>query len=105
MADTTSEAPARMLDHSPESKDNRWLINVEERVGQLSEPDQLDLTTPNDDAFEGVKLTEEQEEAIDEYGSAYDNIETAYDNVNDAHQTLSDAYQTLIEVFGFQPRH
>jgi len=103
--DTTNEAPARMLDHSPESKDNPWLLEVEQRVGQLSEPDQLDITQPNPDAFEGVTLTEEQEEAIEEYENAHGNIETVYDEANDAHVSLVDAYQTLVEAFGFQPRH
>jgi hypothetical protein len=99
------KVPARYLDHSSESKDHLWLRQLERDARQLSDPDEPDLPEPAEASdFEPLILTEEQEDALAEYGDAKDTITNVYDEFQSATDSLKSAYETVVEAFGFKPQ-
>jgi len=104
-ADTTNEAPARFLDHSKESKDHPWLLQLERDARQLFDPDEPDLPEAAEASdFKSLTLTEEQEDALAEYDYAKGEITNAYDVFQSATESLRSAYETVVEAFGYIPQ-
>lgn len=96
----------RQLDHTPESKDNQALRELEQNIQYLSDPDEPEMPNALDASdFQGVTLTEDQENALDEYDGQRDALDSAYNDFQSAVDELRDAYREVIKAFGFIPAH
>ena len=97
----------RQLDHTPESKDNQALRELEQNIQYLSDPDEPETPDTPDSSkdFQGVTLTEEQEEALQEYDDQRDAVDSTYNDFQSAVDELRDAYREVIKAFGFIPAH
>lgn len=95
----------RQLDHTPESKDNQALLELEKSIQYLSDPDEPEIPDTPDSSkdFQGVTLTEEQEDALQEYDAQRDAIENAYSDFQTATDDFREAYRTVVKAFGFIP--
>ena len=97
----------RKLDHSQASMDNQALLELEKSIGYLSDPDEPEIPdTPQvQQDFQGVTLTEEQEDALSEYEEQRDTVDNAYNEFQGATEDLREAYRTIVKAFGFIPAH
>lgn len=97
----------RQLDHSKESKDNQALRELEYSMGFVSDPDEPEMPyTPDSSSdFQGITLTDEQEEALQEFDDQRDAVDSAYNDLQSATDDLRNAYREVIKAFGFIPVH
>ena len=96
----------RKLDHSSESKDHQALLELEKSIGFLSDPDEPEIPyTPDASDFQGVTLTEGQEDALQEYDDQRDAVDSAYNDFQSATDDLRNAYREVVKAFGFIPVH
>jgi hypothetical protein len=96
----------RQLDHSQESKDNQALLEFEKSMNWLTDPDEPEMPNTLDASdFQGVTLTEEQENALQEFDDQRDAVDSAYNDLQSATDDLRNAYREVIKAFGFIPVH